>query len=344
MTLEPAAALVRAIEDMQRGRVQHRVDARAHQLRDLRERIVLPHFVDQVHQHLLLLIGLTEKAPVERRPKPLTRLEHGADGADQDEVQPAGALSEDLHDGAVWIPEDREEQECDRQDEQGAERRAREQVLQSAPDEHLDVEQLLLPDRCRQRERNADHRQKRDRTEIATIDLVGDRAEAVSEGHEGKRDQRNHQSRNDQSDSATAVRTIKTAIIARRDDHRQHEAQHPEHIALAGAHSIANQIQRWMIDKELRRTRADVHAEVVQDPGRPEHEYEQRVEQPLHRLPQPAGMLARGKAAEHVVGQGIHTWRKRDEHEIRGDLPAREKPTKRRQRRRERADSQRHQA
>ena len=37
----------------------------------------------------------------------------------------------DLHDGAVRIPEDREEQECDRQDKQGAERRAREQVTGS---------------------------------------------------------------------------------------------------------------------------------------------------------------------------------------------------------------------
>jgi hypothetical protein len=145
-------------------------------------------------------------------------------------------------------------------------------------------------------------RQKRDWTEIASIDLVVDRAEAVGGCHEGKRDQRNHQGRNDQSDAATAVRTIKTAIIARRDDHRQHEAQHPEHVALAIAGSIASQVQRWMIDKELRRTRADVHAEVVQDPGRPEHEYEQRVEQLLHRLPQPSGMLASGKAAEHVVG------------------------------------------
>jgi hypothetical protein len=35
-------------------------------------------------------------------------------------------------------------------------------------------------------------RQKRDWTEIASIDLVVDRAEAVGGCHEGKRDQRNH--------------------------------------------------------------------------------------------------------------------------------------------------------
>ena len=46
-----------------------------------------------VQEHLLVLVVLAEKAPVEPRLNPPSPVEHGGDGADQDDVQPTRALS-----------------------------------------------------------------------------------------------------------------------------------------------------------------------------------------------------------------------------------------------------------
>ena len=50
----------------------------------------------RLHEHLLLVIGLAKKPAVERRLQPLPRLERRGDRADQQEVQPARALCQDL--------------------------------------------------------------------------------------------------------------------------------------------------------------------------------------------------------------------------------------------------------
>ena len=63
-------------------------------------------------------------------------------------------------------------QQRDRQHEQRAERRAREQILQPAPDEHADVEQLFLPDRGRDRRRDRQHRDERERIEIWNVAIA----------------------------------------------------------------------------------------------------------------------------------------------------------------------------
>ena len=89
VALECLAAFLRAIEDVQRRRVQHRVDARAHEACDLGQRVALPDFVDQLHEHLLLLIRLAKKPAVERRLQPLPRLERRGDGADQARGSPS---------------------------------------------------------------------------------------------------------------------------------------------------------------------------------------------------------------------------------------------------------------
>src|SRR5579862_692007 len=107
MALEAAAAIVRLVEDVQRRGMQHRLDARAHQLRDVPERVALADLVYQVRQHLLLLVRLAEEPPVERRLQLLAGLKRHSNRADEREIDPAGSLQEDLRDGAVRVREDR---------------------------------------------------------------------------------------------------------------------------------------------------------------------------------------------------------------------------------------------
>ena len=61
MSGDHLAPFLGAIEHVQRGRVQHRFDPRAHQVRDLSGGILLTHLVDELQQHLLLLVGSRER-------------------------------------------------------------------------------------------------------------------------------------------------------------------------------------------------------------------------------------------------------------------------------------------
>jgi len=120
--------------------MQHRIDARAHERGDLVERVAPTDFVDQVHEHLLLLIGLAKESAVKRCLQSLARLECQGDRADQRDIDPGRALREDQDDGPVRMREDRECENDDGEREQRPQRGAREQILQSAADKHADVE------------------------------------------------------------------------------------------------------------------------------------------------------------------------------------------------------------
>src|SRR5262249_30473563 len=140
---EREVALVRIpVEDVAALRMERRLHLLADQPGNLRELIQPFDLLDQAEQDLFLIVSFAEEAAINPGAQALAERQAQRGGRDQGQRQ--WVLKENLADGAVGVGDYgiSQAEEGERQDE--AQRIAREQVLQTATHDDIDVEDAML--------------------------------------------------------------------------------------------------------------------------------------------------------------------------------------------------------